>query len=103
MLPRRPIVISNSTWSRIRSDSKSRIRSSRGNSLHSSRGKTLQKSHQTETCQHESRGRENLPARNRPRESPGLKAAATETTAMRLGSSSGDHGREGNHNNGCCP
>jgi hypothetical protein len=32
---------------------------------------------------------------------PGVKAAATETAAMRLGSSSGDHGSEGNHNNGC--
>src|SRR5438105_5750779 len=70
MLPRQPVVISNSTWSRIWSDSKSRIRSSRGNSLHSSRSKTLQKSHQTETCRHESRGRENRPARNHPRESP---------------------------------
>ena len=39
MLPRRPVVIGNSAWSRMRSDSKSRIRSSRGNSLHSSRGK----------------------------------------------------------------
>jgi hypothetical protein len=39
MLPGQPAVISNSAWSRIRSDSKSRIRSSRGNSLHSSRGK----------------------------------------------------------------
>ena len=39
MLPGQPAVISNSAWSRIRSDSKSRIRSSRGNSLHSSRSK----------------------------------------------------------------
>jgi hypothetical protein len=68
MLPGQPAVISNSAWSRIRSDSKSRIRSSRGNSLHSSRGKNPPKSHQTETCRHESRSRENLPARNRPRE-----------------------------------
>jgi hypothetical protein len=102
MLPRRPVVISNSTWSRIRSDSKSRIRSSRRNSLHSSRGKTLKKTRQTETCRYESRGRENLPARNRARESPpGVKAAATETAAMGLGSSSGDHGSKGNHNYGC--
>jgi len=36
-----------------------------------------------------------------PVKAPGVKAAATETAAMGLGSSSGDHGSKGNHNYGC--
>jgi hypothetical protein len=42
------------------------------------------------------------PPETAPVKAPGVQAATTETAAMRLGSSSGDHGSEGNHNYGCC-
>ena len=102
MLPGQPAVISNSAWSCIRSDSKSRIRSSRGNSLHSSRGKNPPKNptKPKPVATKAAVAKTSLPE-TAPVKAPGVKAAATETAAMGLGSSSGDHGSKGNHNYGC--
>ena len=102
MLPRQPAVISNSTWfiygqiaravsvvAGVMASIVAGVKPSKKNPPNrnlSPRKAAVAKTSLPDTA---------------PVKAPGVKAAATETAAMGLGSSSGDHGSKGNHNYGC--